>query len=124
MASGDPDIDHERELREQWQRLHMEMNVTMDKARDIAGADINRRLEGMNELRTQINSERGLYATNKDIDPVKAYISGQTGRGLGMNALFGWALGALMAAKWIIGRKGVYEYAEVFDEILSQGGEA
>ncbi len=36
----------------------------------------------------------------------------------------GFALGALMAAKWIIGRKGVYEYAEVFDEILTQGGEA
>lgn len=35
----------------------------------------------------------------------------------------GFALGALMAAKWIIGRKGVYEYAEVFDEILSVGGE-
>jgi 4-hydroxy-tetrahydrodipicolinate reductase len=31
----------------------------------------------------------------------------------------GFALGALMAAKWIIGRKGVYEYAEVFDEILA-----
>src|ERR1041384_5680132 len=30
----------------------------------------------------------------------------------------GFALGALMAAKWIIGRKGLYEYAEVFDEIL------
>jgi 4-hydroxy-tetrahydrodipicolinate reductase len=30
----------------------------------------------------------------------------------------GFALGALLAAKWIIGRKGVYEYAEVFDEIL------
>ena len=30
----------------------------------------------------------------------------------------GFALGALMAAKWIIGRQGVYEYAEVFDEIL------
>src|SRR5256884_7223550 len=36
----------------------------------------------------------------------------------------GFAAGALMAGKWIIGRKGVYEYAEVFDEILSQGGEA
>jgi 4-hydroxy-tetrahydrodipicolinate reductase len=35
----------------------------------------------------------------------------------------GFALGALMAAKWIIGRKGVYEYAEVFDEILNQDGE-
>ena len=30
----------------------------------------------------------------------------------------GFAEGALMAAKWIIGRKGVYEFTEVFDEIL------
>jgi len=34
----------------------------------------------------------------------------------------GFAAGALMAAKWIIGRKGVYEFSEVFDEIISQGG--
>ena len=31
----------------------------------------------------------------------------------------GFAGGALMAAKWIIGRKGVYEFSEVFDEIIS-----
>jgi hypothetical protein len=73
--SGDPDIDHERELREQWQRLHMEMHVTMDKARDIAGADINRRLEGMNELRTQINSERGLYLSREVFDREHAQLS-------------------------------------------------
>jgi 4-hydroxy-tetrahydrodipicolinate reductase len=30
----------------------------------------------------------------------------------------GFAAGALMAAKWILGRKGVFEFAEVFDEIL------
>lgn len=36
----------------------------------------------------------------------------------------GFALGALMAAKWIVGRKGVYEYAEIFDEILNEGGES
>ena len=35
----------------------------------------------------------------------------------------GFAEGALMAAKWIIGRKGVYEFTEVFDEILSQNRE-
>jgi 4-hydroxy-tetrahydrodipicolinate reductase len=35
----------------------------------------------------------------------------------------GFALGALMAAKWIIGRKGLYEYAEVFDEILATEAE-
>ena len=32
----------------------------------------------------------------------------------------GFAEGALMAAQWIAGRKGVYEFSEVFDEILSQ----
>ncbi len=32
----------------------------------------------------------------------------------------GFAAGALMAAQWIIGREGVYEFSEVFDEIISQ----
>ena len=31
----------------------------------------------------------------------------------------GFAEGALMAAQWIVGRKGLYEFSEVFDEILS-----
>ena len=31
----------------------------------------------------------------------------------------GFAAGALLAARWIIGRKGVYEFAEVFDEIIA-----
>jgi 4-hydroxy-tetrahydrodipicolinate reductase len=32
----------------------------------------------------------------------------------------GFAAGALMAARWIIGRKGVYEFSEVIDEILKK----
>jgi len=32
----------------------------------------------------------------------------------------GFAAGALMAAQWIVGRKGVYEFSEVFDEIISR----
>lgn len=31
----------------------------------------------------------------------------------------GFAAGALVAAHWIIGRKGVYEFSEVFDEIIA-----
>lgn len=31
----------------------------------------------------------------------------------------GFAEGALMAAEWVAGREGVYEFSEVFDEILS-----
>jgi 4-hydroxy-tetrahydrodipicolinate reductase len=32
----------------------------------------------------------------------------------------GFAAGALLAARWIKGRKGVYEFGEVIDEILKQ----
>jgi 4-hydroxy-tetrahydrodipicolinate reductase len=31
----------------------------------------------------------------------------------------GFAAGALVAAQWIAGRKGVYEFSEVFDEIIN-----
>ena len=31
----------------------------------------------------------------------------------------GFGAGALVAARWIIGRKGVYEFSEVFDEIIN-----
>ena len=31
-----------------------------------------------------------------------------------------FAAGALVAAKWIVGRKGVFEFSEVFDEILKK----
>jgi 4-hydroxy-tetrahydrodipicolinate reductase len=34
----------------------------------------------------------------------------------------GFAAGALMAAEWIIGRTGVYEFSEVFDEIIKDRG--
>lgn len=30
----------------------------------------------------------------------------------------GFAAGALLAARWLVGRKGVYEFSEVFDEIV------
>lgn len=32
----------------------------------------------------------------------------------------GFAAGALLAARWIVGRKGVYEFSEVIDEILKK----
>ena len=34
----------------------------------------------------------------------------------------GFAAGALLAARWIQGRKGVYEFSESFDEILKAAG--
>lgn len=34
----------------------------------------------------------------------------------------GFAGGALMAAEWIVGREGVFEFSEVFDEIVNRSG--
>jgi vacuolar-type H+-ATPase subunit H len=64
--------------------------------------------EKANELREQINSERGLYATHGDLQavvekfdatmkPITEFIASARGRGSGMSALWGWALGALVA---------------------------
>ncbi len=52
--------------------------------------------EKANELREQINSERGLYVTKAELEPIKVYVASQTGRGLGMNALAGWAVSIIM----------------------------
>ncbi len=35
----------------------------------------------------------------------------------------GFAAGALLAARWIMGRKGVYEFSEVMEEILLRGSQ-
>ena len=35
----------------------------------------------------------------------------------------GFAAGALLAARWIVGRKGVFEFSEVIDEILRNSNE-
>jgi 4-hydroxy-tetrahydrodipicolinate reductase len=36
----------------------------------------------------------------------------------------GFAAGALLAAKWIVGRTGIYEFAEVLDEVLGAARES
>ena len=36
----------------------------------------------------------------------------------------GFAAGALMAAEWIVGRTGFYEFSEVFDEIINEGNKS
>jgi len=93
---------------EERDRRYAEVNVEREKAlkiketADLAALQLAREIqtykdEKANELREQINSERGLYATNKDIDPIKSYVSSQTGRGLGMYALFGVVMTLVMA---------------------------
>lgn len=42
--------------------------------------------EKANELREQINSERGIYATKAEIKPLAEYISSQQGRSSGLGS--------------------------------------
>lgn len=70
---------HERELREQYQDAHMAVHRAEahalrtaregdEKALEIASKEIDRRLEGMNQIREQMNSERGMYITREQYD--------------------------------------------------------
>jgi hypothetical protein len=101
------EADHR--FNEERDRRYAEVNIEREKAlkiketADFAALGLAREIqnykdEKANELREQISSERGLYATNKDIEPIKAYVSSQTGRGLGMYALFGVVMTLVMAA--------------------------
>jgi hypothetical protein len=90
-------------------RRYAEVNIEREKALKIKEEADRRALELAREIQAfrdekanglldLVKSERGGYATNKDIEPLKAYIAGQTGRGLGMNALGGWAIALIMAS--------------------------
>lgn len=71
--SPDPDIiqeqiKHERELREAWQKAHLTLHKSEAEALATARNEIDRRLSGMNEIREQINNERGRYLLREFYD--------------------------------------------------------
>jgi len=102
------------ELERERDRRYAEVNVEREKAlkiketADLAALQLAREIqtykdEKANELREQINSERGLYATKEDlsntvreieaaIKPLNEYVSSQVGRSGGMNTLYGWGI--------------------------------
>jgi len=56
-------LRHERELREAWEQSHEQIHASEREALNVAKADINRRLESMNEMRAQIEAaERRVVA--------------------------------------------------------------
>jgi len=77
----------ERRFMEERDRRYSEVNIEREKAlkikevADLKALDLARDIqvykdEKANQLREQINSERGLYATNKDLEPLKAFMQG------------------------------------------------
>lgn len=103
-------------LMEERDRRYAEVNVEKEKAlkiketADLAALQLAREIqtykdEKANELREQINSERGLYATKADVSnavrelsatikPLAEFVSSQTGRSGGMGSLYGWLIAA------------------------------
>lgn len=93
---------------EERDRRYTEVNTEREKALKIEAAakaealelarDIQKyKDEKANELREQINSERGLYATNRDLEPIKTYVASQTGRGTGVTAAVGYVMSVIFA---------------------------
>ena len=68
MEDKNCEIAHERELREAWQQSHEARHSAEAQAVQLASRDINRRLDDMNELRRQIESERGKYLPREMYD--------------------------------------------------------
>jgi len=103
LRAADMRFNEERDRRYAEVNIEREKALKIKETADLAALGLAREIqnykdEKANELREQINSERGLYATNKDIDPIKSYVASQTGRGLGMYALFGVLMTLVMAA--------------------------
>jgi len=119
---GDERDRHARMLREadhrfaeERDRRYSEVNIEREKAlkiketADLAALSLAREIqdykdEKANNLRSQIEGERGHYATKDDlmaavdkfdtlVNPLATWISGQQGRGLGSRELFGWLVG-------------------------------
>jgi len=98
-------------------RRYTELNVERERALEIRDAAAAEALElartiqtykdeKANELREQINSERGLYATKGDLvavaekveatlRPIQEYVASDRGRGAGSSALWGYIVGAI-----------------------------
>lgn len=76
MVHGD-DIRHERELREQWTDGHRTVHELEQKALKIALGVLDERLEEMNKLRAQIESERGSYTTRELHDKLEKEVDGR-----------------------------------------------
>jgi hypothetical protein len=55
------DIQHEKELRQQWQDAHERFHTLDKEALALARKEIDRRLNEMNQFRDQIERERGEF---------------------------------------------------------------
>jgi uncharacterized protein with PIN domain len=61
-------IESNKQISQAWRANHDETHRREHEAREKAEHAVNARLEGMNELRSQISQERGLYLSKEQYD--------------------------------------------------------
>jgi len=94
LREADQRLDHERDRRYTEVNIEREKALKIKEVADLKALDLAREIqiykdEKANELREQINSERGLYVTKTEIEPIKTYVASQVGRTGGMDATVG-----------------------------------
>ena len=67
-------VKHERELRELWEKSHLEVHVAERYALKLASEDVGRRLTEMNNFREQLQQERNLYVPRKEHELLAAQV--------------------------------------------------
>lgn len=97
----------DKALLEERDRRYTEVNIEREKAlkiketADLAALGLAREIqtykdEKANQLREQINSERGLYATNEKVDtalkPINDFISSQQGKTTGLDKIVAYLI--------------------------------
>jgi len=94
LREADMRFDAERDRRYTEVNIEREKALKIKEVADLKALDLAREIqiykdEKANELREQINSERGLYVTKAEMEPIKTYVASQTGRVVGMDATVG-----------------------------------
>lgn len=98
------EVQHLRELMDERDRRYAEVNQEREKALRIQAEGDQKALvlareiqtykdEKANELRSQIEQERGTYVTHLEMKPVFDYVASQTGRSSGLHAGWGYLAG-------------------------------
>jgi hypothetical protein len=110
LRECDQDFADERDRRYTEVNIEREKALKIKEEADKAALGLAREIqtykdEKANELREQINSERGLYVTKTELEPIKVYIAGQTGQARGVD---GVRTAITFAAGLIVAGLGVY----------------
>lgn len=118
LRDSDRRLSDERDRRYAEVALEREKALKIKETADLAALQLAREIqtykdEKANELRSQIERERGAYVTQPELrgveatiaaemKPIKEFVSSQQGRGLGINDARVWLFSAIAAAGTVI----------------------